>query len=128
MADVRKVWFMAIRDKMRANAAPYLEPGETVQAVFGAQTTSAYFVLISIWIIIFANAYRVIIVTDKRILVGRSGRMSTTPVKEIIRELPRSTRIGAPTGLWWRSESLGEKLYVHKRFHKDVVEADSLAP
>jgi hypothetical protein len=53
--------------------------------------------------------------------------MSTTPVKEILRELPRSTRIGAPSGLWWRNEALGEKLYIHKRYHKDVVEADALA-
>lgn len=117
---------MAIRDKMTANAAPFLDPGEKVQAVFGAQTTSAYFVLISVWIIIFANAYRVVVVTDKRILVCRSGRFSTTPVKEVLRELPRGTRIGPASGLWWRCETLGEKLYVHKRFHKDVEAADSL--
>jgi len=24
--------------------------------------------------------------------------------------------------LWWRTESLGERLYVHKRYHKDVRE------
>ena len=117
---------MAIRDKMSANAAPHLQPGETIQAVFGAQTTSQYFALLSYWIILFTNAYRVVVVTDRRILVAKSGRLTTTPVKEIVRELPRNTRIGPPSGLWWRCETLGEKLYVHKRFHKDVNAADGV--
>ena len=58
---------MAIRDKLRANAAHVLQPGETVQAVFTAQTASPYLALISYWIVIFKNAYRVVVVTDKRV-------------------------------------------------------------
>src|SRR5258706_14202447 len=116
---------MAIRDKMRANAEPFLEPGETVQAVFGAQTTSQWFILVSYWIIIIKNSYRVVVVTDRRILVGRSGRMTQTPIKEIIRELPRTTKIGPASGLWYKTEALGERLYINKRFHKDVAAADA---
>jgi hypothetical protein len=116
---------VAIRDKMRAKAAHVLQPGETIQEVFGAQTHSAYLYLISAWILLILNSYRVVVVTDRRILVCRSGRLTTTPVKEVLRELPRSTRIGAPNGLWWRTESLGERLYIHKRFHKDVNAADA---
>ena len=115
---------MAIRDKMRANAEPFLQPGETVQAVFGAQTTSQWFALISYWIIIIRNSYRVIVVTDRRILVGRSGRFTTTPIKEVLAEVPRSTRIGPPSGLWYKTNALGETLYIAKRFHKDVEAAD----
>ena len=33
---------MALRDSMRDSAAAYLQPGETVQAVLGAQTASQY--------------------------------------------------------------------------------------
>jgi hypothetical protein len=116
---------MAIRDKLRRNAASVLQPGETIQAVFCAQTVSAYFALISYWIIVFANAYRVVVVTDRRILVCRSGRMTMTAVKGVERELPRGTRIGDPTGLWWPCDSLGGKLYIHRRFHKDVRAADA---
>ncbi len=116
---------MAIRDKLRKNAAPLLQPGETIQAVFPAQTVSAYFVLVSIWIIIFANAYRVVVVTDRRILVCRSGRFRITPVRAIEREIPRGTRIGEPTGLWWPCDSLGGRLYINRRFHKDVKAADA---
>ncbi len=115
---------MAFRDKLRTNTAHLLQPGESIQAVFPAQTTSAYFALISIWIIILSNAYRVVVVTDKRILVCQSGRFRNTPVKGVVRELPRDTRIGVPGGLWWRSDTLGERLYVHRRFHKEVTAAD----
>src|SRR6266508_3027723 len=104
---------MAIRDTMRANAAPLLQPGETIQAIFGAQTTSQYFALLSYWIIIFSNAYRVVVVTDRRILVCKSGRVTTTPVKDGLRELPRNTKIGPASGLWFRCESLGERLYIN---------------
>jgi len=119
---------MAIRDKLRENAAHLLQPGETIQAIFPAQTTSAYFALISVWIILLTNAYRVVVVTDRRILVCKSGRFRATPVKDILRELPRGTRIGEPGGLWWRSDtdSLGERLYIHRRFHSDVRAADAV--
>ena len=119
---------MAIRDQMAANAAPLLKPDEKIQAVFGAQTVSQYLSLISYWIIIVKNAYRVVVVTDQRILVCRSGRFRTTPVNEVLAELPRTTRIGEPSGLWWKCETLGAKLYVHRRYHKDVRTADEMAP
>ncbi|HEY3926087.1 MAG TPA: hypothetical protein VGL75_16100 [Acidothermaceae bacterium] len=115
---------MAIRDTLRKNAAPLLAPGETVQAIFPAQTTSQYFALLSFWIIIFRNSYRVIVATDRRILVCRSGRFRVTPVKGVLRELPRSTTIGPAHGLWYRFDSLGEKMYVNLRFFKDVEAAD----
>ncbi len=51
-----------------------------------------------------------------------------TPVKEVVRELPRATRIGPASGLWYKSESLGERIYVQKRFHKDIVAADAAIP
>jgi hypothetical protein len=45
-------------------------------------------------------------------------------VKGILRELPRSIIIGPAHGLWYRFDSLGEKMYVNKRFFKDVEAAD----
>jgi hypothetical protein len=119
---------MAIRDKMRANAAHVLRDGESVQAVFGAQTTSQYWMLLSYWIIVIKNSYRVVVVTDQRILVCRSGRFRTTPVVEVLAERPRGAMIGPASGLWWRCETLGERLYIHKRFHKDVAAADNIFP
>jgi hypothetical protein len=119
---------VAIRDKLTKNATPLLQPGEVIQAVFCGQTTSQYFALISYWIIVFKNAYRVVVVTDRRILVCNSGRISMTPVKGILRELPRATKIGPASGLWYKTEALGERLYIGKRFHKDIAAADAAIP
>jgi hypothetical protein len=115
---------MAIREKLRKNAAALLEPGETIQAVVPAQTVSQYFALVSIWIIVFKNAYRNIVVTDRRILLCSSGRFRLSPVKEILSEYPRQLKIGPAHGLWYRCDAFGDKLYINKRFFKDVQVAD----
>jgi hypothetical protein len=117
---------LTIRDKMRESAEPYLGPDERIQAVFGAQTISQYWAPITLMVLLFTNAYRVVVVTDRRILVCRAGRLVSTSVKEVLRELPRATRIGPATGFWYRSETLGERLYTHKRFYQDVVRADDM--
>jgi hypothetical protein len=113
---------MAIRDKIAANAQPHLQPGEQIQGVFSAQTMSQWWILLTIFILLFGNRYRPVVATDRRILVFDSGRWTTTQAKSLVRELPRQTPLGEPSGLWWRTESLGERLYVHKRYHKDVRE------
>ena len=116
---------MAIRDKLRQNASQLLQPGEQIQAVFPAQTTSPYLALISVWIILLSNAYRVIVVTDRRLLLCRRSRMRITKVKDVLLQLPRETVIGPAHGLWYQTEALGETLYINRRFHNDVATADS---
>ena len=116
-----------IRDKIRENAQQFLQPGENVEAVFAAQTFNGYWAFLSWLIVLFKNSYRAIVVTDRRIAVFDTGRWAMGTPKTLLRDLPRSTRIGDPSGLWWKTESLGERMYVHKRFHKDVEEADSRA-
>lgn len=118
---------MALRDTLRANAAPHLESGEVIQSIFPAQNASPWWVLLSYWIIFFKNAYRVVIATDRRILVCRAGRFRITPVNEVTHVLPRSTRIGPPTGLWYKCDALGERMWIAKRYHKDVIAADETA-
>jgi hypothetical protein len=49
-----------------------------------------------------------------------------TPVNDVVNELPRSTRIGPPKGVWFKTDALGERLYVAKRFFKDVEAADAV--
>jgi len=115
---------MGIRDKVRANAATLLQPGEIIQSVIPAQTVSQYFALISIWIIVFKNAYRNIVVTDRRILLCTSGRFRMSPVNEIVGEFPRQLKIGPAHGLWYRCDAFGDKLYINRRFHNDVAIAD----
>ena len=119
---------MALRDTMATKAQPFLQPGERVQVVFGAQKITQWWVLLSAFILLFANRYRTVVVTDRRILVLDGTRMSQTKVTGVLAEVPRTVQIGPPSGLWWKCESLGAPLYVHKRFHKDVVAADTQRP
>src|ERR1700730_3839914 len=103
---------MGLREKLRDKVAPFLEPDERIQAIFPAQTMSPYWVLITFWILIVKNRYRVVVVTNKRILVLNSGRWRLTAVKEAVREVDRNTLIGPAKGLQYRCDSLGERLYV----------------
>ncbi|GAA5155104.1 hypothetical protein GCM10023340_39710 [Nocardioides marinquilinus] len=119
---------MALRDTMRERAQPWLQPGEQVQVVFGGQKITQWWIMLSALVLLIANRYRVVVATDRRILVLAGTRMSQSKVTGVLAELPRATPIGPPSGLWWKCESLGEPLYVHRRFHKDVVAADSMRP
>lgn len=114
---------MKIPEKIVHSAQPFLEPGETVQAAFLAQTFSQYWMLLSYFFAYFTDAYRCIVITDRRIVVLSTHRLNATKVKDVRRVLPRTTTIDSPTGTWWRTESFGEKLYIHKRHHQDILAA-----
>ena len=120
---------MALRDKMAASAAPYLRPGEPVQAIFAGQTASQYLAALGgILFFLSLNRYRIFVVTPNRILVLDAGKFSTKRAKGLVAELPRSTRLGPGSGIWHRIQVGQEKLRVHRRFFKDLEAADAAAP
>ena len=118
---------MAIRDKLAEQAAPHLEPGEQVQHAFAAQAVSPYWAILSFWVIIAKDAYRAVVATDRRLIVFRTSRWRFTKFKTVERTYPRSNRIGEPTGVNWKNDALGETLWIHRRFHKDVRAIDGSA-
>lgn len=113
-----------IREKIVNNAAPYLRPGEQVQGAFAGQSISGWWALLT-YLMIWWLRYRSVIVTDQRILVLDTGKWSMTKAKGVVAELSRTVVIGPASGLWWKCETLGERLFVHKRFDKDVLAADT---
>jgi hypothetical protein len=117
---------MALRDKLRERAAPFLEPGEQVRQVFMAQSgPSPLFALVSYWIVIIAGHYAIVVVTDRAVVVLRAGKLRPSVPKAPLQRLPRSTRLGPVSGLWGKVQLGGERYWVHKRFHKDVEAADA---
>ena len=116
---------MGLRYRLRKNAQSRLQFGETIDVVFPAQTISHYLSFLSVWLIVISNARRVVIVTNQRILVCYSGRFRESPIKGTFQVLSRTTPLGPPSGSWYRMDSLGETLYVRRRFHKDIRLADS---
>jgi hypothetical protein len=111
---------------MRSSAAQYLRPGETVQAVFGAQTASQWLAaLTGFFVFLGLNRYRIFVVTPQRVLVLDAGKSSMKKARGVVAELPRSTRLGPASGMWHVIAVDGEKLRVHRRFFKDIEIADS---
>jgi hypothetical protein len=117
---------MALRDAMRESAAPYLRPGEPIQAVFGAQTASPLLAgLTGVFVFLNLNRYRILAVTPTRIVILDAGKTSMKQARGVVTELPRSTRMGPGTGVWQQIPAGGEKLRVHRRFYKDLDAADA---
>ena len=117
---------MALRDDMRDSAAPFLQPGEPVQAVIGAQTASQWLAALpGIFVFLGLNHYRILAVTPTRIVVLDAGKTSMKKARGVVTELPRSTRLGPGTGMWHQIPAGQEKLRVHRRFFKDLDTADS---
>jgi hypothetical protein len=117
---------VALRDSMRASAAPYLRPGEPVQAVIGAQTASQWLAaLTGVFVFLGFNRYRILAVTPARIVILDAGKTSMKKARGVVAELPRSTRLGPGTGLWHVIPSGTENLRVHRRFFKDIDTADT---
>jgi hypothetical protein len=118
---------MALRDKLRDRAQPFLEPGEQIQAVVPCQTgPSPWMSALSWLIVLFGAKFWIVVATDRNLVVLKSSAMSMKPTK-LDRRLPRGTRFGPLSGLWGKSEVLGQKTYVHKRFHNDAAQADAMA-
>ena len=117
---------MALRDSMRESAAQYVQPGEPIQAVIGAQTASQWLAaLTGIFVFLGLNRYRILAVTPSRILVLDAGKTSMKKARGVVVELPRSTRLGPATGMWHRIPAGSETLRVHRRFFKDIETADA---
>jgi hypothetical protein len=118
---------MALRDSMRSSAVQFLQPGEQIQAVIGAQTASQWLAgLTGIFVFLGFNRYRIIAVTPSRIVVLDAGKTSMKTARGVVRELPRSTRLGPGTGMWHKIPAGDETLRVHRRFYKDLEAADSV--
>jgi hypothetical protein len=102
---------MEVRDRLRRDAAQYLEAGEQIQAVFTARRPAAR-----------AND-RAVVATDRRLLLFRLNFFGR--VTGLAGEAARETKLGpcfAP-----RQHPLdvfGTRLYVHRLFFGDIAEAD----
>jgi hypothetical protein len=112
---------------MRSSAAQFLQPGEQIQAIIGAQTASQWLAgLTGVFVFLGLNRYRIIAVTPSRIVVLDAGKTSMKTARGVVRELPRTTRLGPGAGMWHKIPAGDETLRVHRRFYKDLEAADSV--
>jgi hypothetical protein len=102
-----------------------LLPDEQVQQVFMAQAGANPWIGNSFGLLgQFMVKRRIIAVTDQAVVVFGATFNGTTPT-EMIRRLPRQTRLGPVKGIWSTINIGAEKTWVHRKFHKDVKAADA---
>ncbi len=119
---------MALRDKLRERAQPFLEQGETIQQVFLAQTGPTPWLAGAIGALVYAflAKYRVVVVTDRAIILLKSGAFMPAKPSEVLARLPRNTRLGPwQAKVWGKIDLNGERHWVHRRFRSDVDAADA---
>jgi hypothetical protein len=116
---------ITLRRRVLQTSAPYLGDGEVLQAVFPAVTADALHA--SGWEAFYKQARegrRLIVVTDRRVLVFRCGANRSSTLKELLRELPRTTPIEFASTRWFRVarevSNLGEPLWVYWPFRAEV--------
>ncbi len=118
---------MALRDKLRDRVQPFLEPGEQIQVVYTGQTgPNPLWVLVTYLVLFFGSKYRIVAVTDRHIRVFSASIWMPAKPKEQLAVLPRATRVGPGSGLWEKTVLGSEEVWVHKRFHKDLDQADGV--
>jgi hypothetical protein len=119
---------MTSPDTLAERSAPFLPAGvEVRQAFIGQAAPRRTFFLISYLtgLTMFWIKYRCVAVTDDVIYVLESSKTSggARPIS-LIATLPRQTRLGPVSGRWAPVTLLGERHWVHKRFHPEVTAAD----
>ncbi len=104
---------MAVRDRLRKGAAPYLAPGEQVQSVFYAKRPTMQY------------NDRAVVATDRRLLLLKLNFFGG--VTGLAGEVPRTIKLGPCSGFLHPIDAFGTPLSVSFRFFKDVAEADRAA-
>jgi hypothetical protein len=73
----------------------------------------------------FRNKYRCVVVTDDAIYVLDSTKWSGgAKPQEMVGRMPRHARLGPVSGRWAEVDLLGERHWVHRRFHDQLAAAD----
>jgi hypothetical protein len=71
------------------------------------------------------SVFRIVVATDRRILLFTTAWWSSGRARSPIGEWPRATTIGPHTGIWYRTEALGDPLWIHRRFAGQVAVVDA---
>lgn len=119
------------RNDLVTRTAPFLPTGSEIRHVFICQTAPhfgffliTYLTGLTMWWI----KYRCIVVTPDAIYVLDSARLSGgAKPTSIVGTLPRHTQLGPVSGRWAQITVLGERHWVHRRFHAEITAADAEA-
>ncbi|GIF06970.1 hypothetical protein [Actinoplanes siamensis] len=116
------------RADLARRSAPFLPAGGEIRQVFIYQTAPHFSVFVVNYLTgpaLYWIKYRCVAVTQDAIYILESHRLSggRNP-QRLIGTLPRHTELGPVSGRWGQMNLLGERCWVHKRFHSQITAAD----
>ncbi|WP_107101219.1 hypothetical protein [Peterkaempfera griseoplana] len=116
------------RQDLVRRSAPFLPAGSEVrQAFIGQSAPNVLFFLVTYLtgLTMFWNSYRCVVVTQDAVHVLESSKLSGgAGPQRLLATLPRRTRLGPVSGRWGEVDLLGERHWVHRRFHDQIAAAD----
>jgi hypothetical protein len=115
------------RKDLVQRSAALLPAGSETRYVFIYQTAPSFFFFVITYLtgITAWNKYRCVAVTPDAIYVLESSKVSGGGrPQRLLATLPRRTRLGPVSGRWAQLTILGERAWVHTRFHEQIVAAD----
>jgi len=122
---------MAPRKDLVERSQPFLPKGSEVRHAFIGQAAPnfGYFLVsYATGLTMFWIKYRCVAVTQDGIYVLDSSKTSGgARPRAMVGTLPRDTRLGPVSGRWAEVDLLGERNWVHQRFHPEIVAADAEA-
>ena len=119
---------MKPRQDLVDHSAPFLPEGSEISQIFICQAAPSFvFFLITYLtgLTMFSIKYRCVAITPEAIYVLESSKLSGgAKPQSLVGTLPRHTQLGPVTGRWAQVNLLGERHWVHKRFHDVITAAD----
>jgi hypothetical protein len=119
---------VSARHDLVERSAPFLPPGSEIRQAFICQTAPSFaFFLITYLtgLTMFWIKYRCVAVTQDAIYVLESSKLSGgAKPQSLLGTLARHTQLGPVSGRWGQLNLLGERHWVHKRFHPQIAAAD----
>lgn len=96
------------------------------QAFIGQAAPNFWFFIVTYLTgLMFWNKYRCVAVTSEAIYILDSTKWSGgAKPQALVGQMPRKTRLGPVSGRWAEVDLLGERHWVHKRFHDQIRTAD----
>jgi hypothetical protein len=116
-----------VRDRVRA----LVDDGEVVQAAFPAHIGPTPWLGGAIGAVVYAFVakFRIIVATDRSIIVMRASWYRPKTPQEVLERLPRDTRLGPFEGkVWGKVHVAGERHWVHRLYRSEVTAADAALP
>ncbi|MCG6494059.1 hypothetical protein [Kitasatospora sp. A2-31] len=116
------------RQDLVRRSTPFLPAGSEIRQAFICQSAPNFLFFVITYLTgltMFWNTYRCVVVTRDAIHVLDSGKLSGgAGPRRLAATMPRATRLGPVSGRWGELHLVGERHWVHKRFHDQIAAAD----